>query len=441
MIKIVIIHDDFSVTGGGEKLLGLLARELNNKGFKTDIITFDISEETKKIIPRNINIITLKNKDYKKNDKGRELFAKLNLKNQYDLYIFSGHNCIYTAKNHKPNLLYNHNIPESELKKTKQNEKERKMHQTNLKLESISKSSSEKIWKRLYKLKNKIILKKIPKKISFKLDTLRYLLLYIFNTENIKNKIETTNHKENIKQIQKIIVNSKNIQNKIKNIYNKKSAVIYPPIETSKYKNIKHKNYWLSINRITPLKRIELQLKTFSKLPKEKLFIIGNIENKNYHNFLIKQKPNNVTFLGTISEKELIKKLSECKGFLFTAKDEDFGMSPVEAMASGKPVIAPNEGGCKETITKKTGILIDNINSEKIIRAINKLNQTLKNNPKQFIKPCQEQARKFNMDKFTKNMINEINKTLKIKSQSFYPKRRFKPPNKPLIPFKFTFQK
>jgi glycosyltransferase involved in cell wall biosynthesis len=416
MTKIAIIHDDFSVTGGGEKLLGLLARELNNKGFKTDIITFDISEETKKIIPNDINIITLKDNKYTKNDKGRELFAKLNLKNQYDLYLFSGHNCIYTAKNHKPNLLYNHNIPESELKKTnkKQKDKENKIHQTNLKLESITKSSSEKIWKRLHKLKNKFIIKKIPKKISFKLDTLRYLLLYILNAENIKNKIETTNHKENIKQIQKIIVNSKNIQNKIKNIYNKESIVIYPPIETSKYKHKLPKNYWLSINRITPLKRIELQLKTFSKLPKEKLFIIGNIENNNYYNFLKKQKPNNVTFLKTIPEIELVKKLSECKGLLFTAKDEDFGMSPVEAMASGKPVIAPNEGGYKETVTNKTGILIDDIDPDKIIRAINEINNKLRKDSNHYKKDSLKRAKKFDTEIFIKEIKKEINSTLNI---------------------------
>ena len=67
-------------------------------------------------------------------------------------------------------------------------------------------------------------------------------------------------------------------------------------------------------------------------------------------------------YINWIDYKNLIDLYSNCKGFIATAKDEDFGMSPVEAMASGKPVIAANEGGYRETIIDGvTGKLIDNI--------------------------------------------------------------------------------
>ena len=57
----------------------------------------------------------------------------------------------------------------------------------------------------------------------------------------------------------------------------------------------------------------------------------------------------NVKVLGEVSETELLDLYSRCRGFICTAMDEDFGMTPVEAMASGKPVVAVNEGGFRET--------------------------------------------------------------------------------------------
>ncbi|WP_269849796.1 glycosyltransferase [Methanosarcina horonobensis] len=68
---------------------------------------------------------------------------------------------------------------------------------------------------------------------------------------------------------------------------------------------------------------------------------------------IIKNLPDNVKLRGEVSELELLDLYSRCKGLICTAMDEDFGMTPVEAMASGKPVVAVNEGGFKETVTEK----------------------------------------------------------------------------------------
>ncbi|MHC1629696.1 MAG: glycosyltransferase, partial [Methanoculleaceae archaeon] len=70
--------------------------------------------------------------------------------------------------------------------------------------------------------------------------------------------------------------------------------------------------------------------------------------------------PSNITFLGSISEDELVDLYSRCKRLMWRAKDEDFGMTPLEVMASSKPVVAVDEGEFRECIVNgKTSYLLD----------------------------------------------------------------------------------
>jgi glycosyltransferase involved in cell wall biosynthesis len=225
-----------------------------------------------------------------------------------------------------------------------------------------------------------------------------------------KYNITQSSDKEAVKNINKIISNSNNIKNKVKEIYKRESLVINPPINTKKFHFKDHQNFWLSVNRLMPEKRIDMQIRAFNNLPNEQLIILGGHDNHNFR--YLKQLDSlssiNTVFLKDVSEEELIKMYSLCKGFITTARDEDFGMTVVEAMASGKPVIAPNEGGYKETvINNKTGILINNINEEKIIQAIKQINQELEINPNKYKEACINQAKKFDTEVFV-NKIKEI---------------------------------
>ena len=413
-LRIAIIHDDFSLCGGGEKLVAILAKELSKKGIKVDIITYNISEETKKIIPKGIKIKTILNKKYPFHDHSvrKYLFSKLNLTKNYDLFIFSGYFCLYASKINKPNIFYCHNVIKPPLPTQKRFKEKPNKRQIQAKLDLIGNSILGKSWTFLYKIKNKFIKKKIPRKISEKIELIRFLFAISPHPILIKYAIKPLAEEEEIKKeinyIQKIIVNSLTIKKDAKEYYKRDTIIIHPPIETKKFHYKKNKNFWISINRIDPHNRVELQLKAFSKMPDEKLYIIGHIQNQKYYEFLKEITPSNVEFLGVLNEKELIKKLSECKGMVFTAKKEDFGMAPVEAMASGKPVIAPNEGGCKETIINgKTGILINNINEDKIVRAVKRLNK----NPEKYKDACIKQAKKFDVEIFIKKIIKEIEAT------------------------------
>ena len=80
-LRVAIIHEDFSICGGGEKLIALLAKGLLNNNIQADIFTYNISEQTKKIIPKEIKITTIYNKKLPSNDEviKRYLFSALKL--------------------------------------------------------------------------------------------------------------------------------------------------------------------------------------------------------------------------------------------------------------------------------------------------------------------------------------------------------------------------
>ncbi len=402
-MRVAILHDDFSICGGGEKLIGLLASGLQNRGCEVDIYTYDLSNETKRIIPRNICIHTLKDPSITNNEPAiqRYLFATSTLIKHYNVYLFSGHSSLCAAKHFNPNILYCHNIPKSESIVGRLNKDDVQSH-----VRAFNNSWFERFLEKAYSLKYKIIKTKV---IAQKIDAIRFLSVNGSLIRNFRYLNYKFTYKHNYAHINMILTNSQNTKDKIKKTYNLDSHVVYPPIDTSQFQNKEAKNYWVSINRITPLKRIELQLRAFARLPTENLKIIGHIQNRTYFDELKTICSPNVEFLGIIEEQVMINLLAESKGLLFTAQDEDFGMSPVEAMAAGKPVIAPNEGGCKETIIdKETVILLDDIDSDKIVRAIKKLFQRLDIDPGIFVTTCQEQARRFDIKIFIDQVEHHI---------------------------------
>lgn len=364
--KIAIFHNFMDNIGGAEIVTLILSRELNADIYTTNINSEKISKMGfEDLLPKIKSIGKLPLNAPFRQQLALFKFRRLDLKNKYDFYIIAGDWAMAGAVNNKPNLWYVH-------------------------------SPIREIWDLYEYIRNKLLNLWIKR---FVFD------LWVKFNRHLNRKY--------VQQIQKIVCNSKNTQTRVKKYLRKNSLVINPPIETSMFKYKKSKGYWLSVNRLYYHKRIDLQLKAFSKLPNEKLIIVGCYEKakhfEEYAEKMMKIKPKNVEILKEITQEELRELYSNCKGFITTAMNEDFGMTPVEAMASGKPVIAPNEGGYKETvINRKTGILIDNINEEKLIMAINQINQELDKNPKKYKNSCINQAKKFDTKVFIEKIIREI---------------------------------
>lgn len=240
---------------------------------------------------------------------------------------------------------------------------------------------------------------------------LNLISLVVESLSLFKFLVSEKSDKEAVSNINAIVANSKNVQHRIKKIYGLNAQVIHPPITTNVPNGSEnHEDYWLSVNRLTPEKRTHLQVKAFGAL-EDKLVIVGGYDNCHvtYFNKLKGTAGGNVVFLGNVSEERLQSLYANCKGLITSSRDEDFGMNAVEAMASGKPVIAPNEGGYKETVIDgTTGILIDNINEYELIKAIRNMGAILKADPTHYVTACRRRAQEFDVKIFMENMRKEV---------------------------------
>lgn len=172
-------------------------------------------------------------------------------------------------------------------------------------------------------------------------------------------------------RVDKFVSISRAVQDRIKKYYNRDSLIIHPPVEVEKFKiSDSPKNYFLVGARLVPYKRVDLAVKAFARLGIPlKVFGIG-AEFDNLKKMAHGKK--NIEFLGKISESEKVELFSNCLAFLYP-QEEDFGITAVEAMASGRPVIAFKAGGALETVSEgETGEFFDEQSwedlADKIIR-------------------------------------------------------------------------
>ncbi len=173
-----------------------------------------------------------------------------------------------------------------------------------------------------------------------------------------------------------LIANSSFTARRIKKYWGLNSEVIFPPVEIERFKyNQNRSNFYLSVNRLVPNKRIDLLVEAFNKLNLPLIIIGDGPERKR----LKKKAKKNIIFHGKVGNKTIEELMSKCRAFVYSGV-EDFGIAPVEAIASGAPVIGLAKGGLLDTVncykesTKDkiaTGILFKKQTKSDIVDAVN----------------------------------------------------------------------
>jgi len=160
---------------------------------------------------------------------------------------------------------------------------------------------------------------------------------------------------------------SKVIQRRIAAFYARESTVIYPPVNTSHFQPAQAvEDYFLVVSRLVPYKRIDIVVQAFNELGLP-LIIIGDGRDRPA---LEAMADSNIRFLGRVSDAKMRDYMARCRAFLFPG-EEDFGITPIEAMAAGRPVIAYAGGGALETVIEGiTGTFFSKQTPESLVEIV-----------------------------------------------------------------------
>jgi glycosyltransferase involved in cell wall biosynthesis len=210
-----------------------------------------------------------------------------------------------------------------------------------------------------------------------------------------------------VQKMDVVVANSENIRNRLRQHLGKESIVIYPPCDTEFFTWQGQGDYYLSTARLGRLKNVDRIIEAFKQMPEKKLVVLsGGTELSRLRH--LAQEAHNIRFTGWVREDQLRELMGKAIATVYIPKDEDFGISPVESMAAGKPVIGVREGGLLETVLDgQTGILLDpNPDKEAIIEAVQHLTpqRALDMRPM-----CENRAKQFSTAKFLEKIRSLIN--------------------------------
>ena len=213
--------------------------------------------------------------------------------------------------------------------------------------------------------------------------------------------------------VDKVLANSKYVGLQISRIYRQEFSVLPPPVELDRFRlELVKENYYVTASRMVPYKRIDLIVRSFAKMPARRLVVIGDgPEMKRVLDAA--EGHSNIEIMGYRSDEELQRLVSKARAFVFAAI-EDFGISPVEAQASGTPVICLGRAGTLETVQpleseEPTGVFFYDQTEESIMGAVEEFERSGDR-----IKPinCRRNAERFGSEKFRTGLRRFVDEAL-----------------------------
>ena len=153
-----------------------------------------------------------------------------------------------------------------------------------------------------------------------------------------------------ISKVDQILCNSLNVQKRLDKFFGVDAEVLWPPVQINRMYHRPDRGFYLSTARVETYKRVELIAEAFSLMKNKRLVITSGGSLLSYLRSKYANYPN-ITFTNWVSDDHMRQLVAECIATIYLPIDEDFGMSPIESMAAGKPVIGVQEGGLLETMS------------------------------------------------------------------------------------------
>ncbi len=346
-----IIHDLFQIKGGGERLIQTLA-----EGLGADLMTGQIGDDTFQLdhLPGQVRNLAALSRIHgiKTWSLARAFRNHQPTHNDYKKVIYSGVACPLAVHQYptSKNIFYCHTPPRFVYDKRAHHEAE---------LNAI-------------------------KKLAFN------LLIQWFQPQ----------YEAAVSQMDVLLTNSHFVKQRIKHAMNLEATVVYPPCDTQHFTWRGQGDYFLSLARHDALKRIDQIIMAFNQMPDKKLVIASGGQCTAQLRQLAANNPN-ISFTGWLDETELLNLLGNCLATIYIPIDEDFGMTPVESMSAGKPVICSDHGGLLESVLdQETGFFVSDKNLQAdLIKQVNNIDS---NKAAAMRQACEARAKDFDTQLFLK---------------------------------------
>lgn len=209
--------------------------------------------------------------------------------------------------------------------------------------------------------------------------------------------------------IDRIVANSHNVAAKIGRFWGREAQVVHPPVDVARFASGPlgdgGSGAFLWLGAFAPYKRLDIAIDAFAALGLP-LHIVGGGQEE--ARLAGRALPPNVKLLGAKSDAELPALYRNARAFIFTA-EEDFGITPLEAQASGRPVIALGKGGALETVTEKTGLFFAEQSAASLIAAVRRFETWL---PSFHPQAAREHASAFSPERFRVELTRQIESAL-----------------------------
>lgn len=213
------------------------------------------------------------------------------------------------------------------------------------------------------------------------------------------------------KKVEYLVANSSEVCARIKKFYKRNPTIINPPVELpdsniGNWKPVSDFSYFLIVTRLEKYKNVDIAIEA-AKKANVILYICGSGSNEAYLRSLCKDNKN-IVFLGRVPDAALPDLYKKAKAFIFPVKDEDFGITPIEAQSFGCPVIAHRSGGCLETVIEgKTGEFFSHINPTSLAYVLENFNRSLYKS-----EDCIKNSEKYSKEVFRTKLTALVEKCL-----------------------------